>query len=230
MIFPRVGSVKIPFLQTLEVWASLLVLPLTALAQPQLESRLWYADNGQDTALVGGAEFGLEPAETWRLRLAYAQGAFNPGGDVEHLTSWRGLVTRSRGPIEVGAGYAAMLFDTELQPNWAWSYPAEEQERNADAHGPVLHARLDYPLGATPLVGQAAFTWLIHDFGDFDELGYDGSYVDLETGLAYRHPRLTVGVGYRLLIFNDLPPRQENQRRYSRNQMDGLFAQLTFRF
>lgn len=221
---------KKTILQGLELWAGLLVLPLAAPAGPALETSLWRADNGQDTALVSGAELSLDAPARLHLRLRYAQGTFNSGGDIEKLDLWRGLVTRTDGPLEWGAGYAGVGYHTELQPGWAWSYPDEERERNADAHGPVLHARLAQPLGAGPWELRAAGTWMVVDLGDFDELGGDGAHLELEAGLAYTRARLQAGLGYRWLLFRDLPPRLENDRTFSRNRTDGALLHLTFFF
>lgn len=208
----------------------LLALPLVAAAGPTLETRLWYADNGQDAALVGGVEGGFEPITGWRVTGRYDEGRFNPGGDVETASFARGLLLRSAGPYQIGAGYAWLGFATELQPDWTWSYPAEEQERNADAHGPVLHARGEARPAGGPWRFHAAGTWLVHDFGAFDDLGYDGAHVDLDAGLSYVTTRWQAGLGYRWLRFRDLPPRVSNERRYQRNQTDGAYVHLTFTF
>lgn len=216
--------------RTRELFGALLALPLAALAGPTLETRLWHADNGQDAALVGGLEAGLDLAPAWRMTGRYDEGRFNPGGDVETARFARGLLLRSAGTCQIGAGYAWLGYETELQPDWTWSYPAEEQERNADAHGPVLHARCATGPADIPWQFHAAGTWLVHDFGDFDELGYDGAHLDLETELAYVTPRWQAGLGYRWLRFRDLPPRVANESRFSRNQTDGAYLHLTFVF
>lgn len=221
---------KKTFLQGLELFAGLLAIPLAAYAGPALETRLWHADNGQDAALVSGAELSLDAPARLHLRASYAQGTFNSGGDIEKLDLARGLVTRTDGPLEWGVGYAWVGYDTELQPGWAWSYPDEERERNADAHGPVLHARIAQPLGNGAWGLRAAGTWMVVDLGDFDELGYDGAHLDLETGVTYTRTRLQAGLGYRWLLFRDLPPRLENERTFSRNRTDGALLHLTFFF
>lgn len=221
---------KMHVFHRLEFFSALLALPLTVAAGPALETQLWHADNGQDAALVSGLELGLDLPARLRLRARYEKGAFNPGGDVEQMDAWRGLITRAIGPWEFGAGYSAVGFATELQPDFVWSYPAEEQERNADAHGPVLHARVRQPLGQGPWNLRVAGTWLPWDFGDFDALGYDGAHLDLEADLIYARSRLEVGAGWRAVLFDDLPRRVENDTSYNRNRTQGPRLHLTMNF
>lgn len=221
---------KKPFFQSLELFAGLLVLAGSAFANTTLETRLWNADNGQDDALVGGAELKLALPAAWQLRAQVDQGRFNPGGDVEQLDLVRAVLTREVGPFEMGAGYTHLGFSTELQPDWSWSYPTEEQERNADAHGPVLHLRYNSAAATVPWIWHAAGSWLPYDLGDFDALGYDRAHLDLEAGVAYAWNRVTAGLGYRALLFHDLPRRVENEKSFNRNRTDGVFIRLTLAF
>ncbi len=208
----------------------MLLLPaLEGLAGPALDTELWLADNGQDDALVGGAELAW-PMPALTLRAGYAQGRFNPGGDVEQLETARLLAVRSLGVFELGAGYAWYGFETRLQPGWEWAYPEEEAERNADAHGPVLYAAWRLSLGAGGWAVRASATGLPFDFGEFDDLGRDGANVDLRAGLYRAGDRLEAGVGWRGLYFADLPPRDENGRSFNRNGTQGLLLHLALMF
>jgi hypothetical protein len=216
--------------QSLELLAGLLALPGLALGDPELETRAWRADNGQDAALVSSFEAGGAFTEAGHAYAGYGEGTFNPGGDVEKVQMGHVLITRAWDQLELGGGYRFLLFDTELQPDWVWSYPEEEQERNADAHGPALHARWSQPLGRSGWRLTTAATWMVYDLGGFEDLGYDGSHVEVEAGLAWAQPRWSAGTGYRWIRFADLPPRRENERAYDRNQLDGLYGTVTFRF
>lgn len=210
-------------------FAALLGAALSAGAA-DLETDLWLADNGQDDAMAIGVGLTCPLAERLDLQLAYAQGRFNPGGDVERLDLARGLLLRPCGPVGVGLGYAWIGFDTQLQPGWEWSYPDEAAERNADAHGPVVHVQWRRALGAGPWALGLAGTCMPHDFGGFDELGADGANLDLQGGLLYAGARVEAGLGWRGLYFADLPRRSENERTYGRNRTQGLQAHLTLRF
>jgi hypothetical protein len=80
--------------------------------------------------------------------------------------------------------------DTHLQPGWAWAYPAEEAERNADIHGPLVPTRAPGAGGAPrPLGWRIGAAWLVRDFGDFDDLGYDGAFLEVEAALTWERAR-----------------------------------------
>lgn len=213
--------------------AALLLLGAgTATAEPALElsTRAWYADNGQDEALVWGPELAGPLTEAWILRARYQLGTFNAGGDTEEVRELRLTAGARWGALEAGAGYARLAHDTELQPGWAWSYETEQAERNADIHGPLLYARAAGRFGATPLGWQVLGAWLVKDYGDLDDLGFDGSHVDLEAAATYERKVIRAGIGYRYIRFRDVPARVVNQARIDRDTLEGAFAFLSFLF
>ncbi len=217
---------------------TLLVALVTALALPlraelagfDFETRVWRADNGQDSGWVIGPEFSLRLPESLIVRARYEQGTFNAGGDVEKMEALQfdaGWLWRF---CEFGAGFEHLAIDTSLQPGWAWSYPTEEAERNADIYGPLVYVRAGQKFGSLPVGWRAAAAWMFKDFGGMNDLGYDGSHADIEAALTYDHNRLGIAAGYRLVQFSDLPPRDINGQKYGRDTLDGAFASLTFRF
>lgn len=212
--------------------AALLAVAGASAAGPahfELETQGWYADNGQDSALLWGPELTLGPRSDLALRARWWRGAFNPGGDLEDVDEWRFTAGWRRGTWEAGAGYAGIRHDTDLQPGWAWSYPAEEAERNADIHGPLAYARAGGRWGTSPLGWRIGGAWLVRDFGDFDDLGYDGAFLEVEAALTCERARWCAGAGYRYRAYRDLPARAVEDERLSRETVDGLFAFLSFR-
>lgn len=195
----------------------------------ELETGAWYADNRQDSALVWGPSAAWTEAG-WAARAHLREGLFNAGGDKEDIRDWR--VTAGWRPawFEVGAGVSGFDFSTELQAGWSWSYPAEEAERNADIWGPVLYAILQHGEPAARLGWRVGATWMPHDFGDFDALGYDGAHVDLEAAVHVGGPAVRAGAGYRYVRFADLPARAVNDERRDRDVLSGIEAFLSFRW
>lgn len=189
----------------------------------------WYADNGQDEALVWGPS-AAGTAAGWAARAHLKEGLFNAGGDTEDFRDWR--VTAGWRPawLEVGAGVSGFDIATELQAGWSWSYPEEEAERNADIWGPVVYAILQNPEPTARLGWRVGATWMPRDFGDFDALGYDGAHVDLEAEVHVGGPSVRAGVGYRYVRFADLPARAVNEERLDRDVLSGLEAFLSFRW
>lgn len=211
------------------------VLLAAALAAPAPADRLaldagtWWADNGQDEALVWGPEASwIEPA--WTVRARLREGVFNAGGDIEDLREWRVVGAWRRAGIEVGAGAAGFAFHTELQPGWSWSYETERAERNADIAGPVLFAGVANRDEAAAFGWRAGATWMPVDLGDFADLGYDGAHIDLEVAVHVGGPRVRVGAGYRYVRFADLPHRAVNEERLDREVLSGLAGFLSFRW
>lgn len=198
-------------------------------ARLELETQAWYADNGQDSALLWGPELTLGPRADLALRAHWWQGSFNPGGDLEDVEEWRVCAGWRRGAWEAGAGYAGIRYHTDLQPGWAWSYPTEEAERNADIHGPLAYARGAGRWGDSPLGWRIGGAWLVRDFGDFDDLGYDGAFLEVEAALTLERERWRAGAGYRYRAYRDLPARAVEDERLNRETVDGLFAFLSFR-
>ena len=232
-LFPIVGTFFRLFFQTLELFAAGFLFCRDARADgdiASLETLAWYADNGQDEALVWGPELAWRPREALALRARWWQGSFNPGGDIEDVAEWRMTAGWQSPAWEAGAGYAGINHRTELQPNWAWSYPEEEAERNADIHGPLLYGRAHGRAGATPFGWRLGAAWLAYDFGDFDGLGHDGSFVEVEAALTFARDRWGASAGYLYRTFRDLPDRAVQDERLDRNTQDGLFAALTFLF
>ncbi len=211
-------------------WIALLFLA-TAVRAAALDAALglWLADNRQDDALAGSLALAMPLSDRALVRCDATRGVFNPGGDVETMHLLRAAAIRRWGRWELGAGYAAALFSTELQPGWVWSYPEEEAERNADAHGPLLLLA-----GGGPLAGRVAWRIALGlvpvDLGDFDDMGRNGSFADASALLAWKGARCEVAAGYRITAFRDLPPRVENRALYDRDRIDGFVAQLTLAF
>jgi hypothetical protein len=110
-----------------------------------------------------------------------------------------------------------------------WSYPEEERERNADVHGPYLAYRLGWPT-THPLRAALTAGWLPYDFGDLNDLGFDGSFYEVAGGLQWLAARVRAEAGYRYRAYRDLPDRSINQEAYDRSTQDGWYAALLFRF
>jgi hypothetical protein len=219
--------------RSLPLIAAGLLCAAAAAADPariELETQGWYADNGLDAALLWGPELVVTARPELALRARWWQGSFNPGGDIEDVREWRVAAGWRKGIGELGAGYAGVASHTQLQPGWAWAYPEEEAERNADIHGPLVYARAGARWGGGPLGWRAGAAWLARDFGDFDDLGRDGSFVEVEAALTWERTRWQAGAGYRHRAFRDLPPRAVQDDYVSRDTLDGAFATLSFRW
>lgn len=191
----------------------------------------WVADNGQDEALVWGPEVAWKGESPLVLRARYAEGRFNTQGETELLQEFRASAGWSMGLFEAGAGFAQLAYDTELQPGWEPSYPTELDERTADIFGPVVFIRGEGSILIPHLEWTASLSWMPHDFGDFDDLGYDGSFLDAHAGFRLvMDERLTVGAGYRVISFRDLPDRILNDETFDRETLDGFVADIAFEF
>lgn len=221
----------LPFIGTLLTLAAGLGLSAHAeTAGFRLETRAWRADNGQDDTWVVGPEISARLPSQWAVRARFAQGSFNAGGDVEKMQELRLDAGWRWRFFEVGAGFESLLFDTRLQQGWEWSTKDEETERNADIYGPALCLRADGKFGSLPLGWHASASWMFADFGGMNDVGRDGTHVDLEASLSLDLARVNIAAGYRFVRFADLPARDINGEKFDRNTLDGAFAAVTFRF
>ena len=201
-------------------------------ARPEtsLRTLAWVADNGQDDAALWGPELAWQGKSPLVLRGRYLQGRFNTAGDTEEHQEIRATAGWKFPYLELGAGYSELAVDAELHPGWVPSYDSEWAERNADIKGPILQALGSGPVGPGPLGWTAGVTWLPEDLGDFDDLGYDGAFVDLSAGLQATWDQLRVGLGYRWISFKDLPARITNEEKDGRDTQEGVYIDLTMRF
>ena len=206
--------------------ALLLIPSIAAAADVELRLGGWSADNGQDDALVGGPELRVEGPCAWVASASALEGRFNSGGDVERLTDARLLAGRAWDHIDAGVGYAYLDIETDLQPGWEPSYPTELDERNADIHGPVVYVRSDVPLFHPKILLDGLLTWMPADFGDLDDLGYSGAFVDVRAGITLVVESVTLSTGYRGMFFRDVPDRIVNDETYDRDTMDGVYASV----
>lgn len=217
------------------VWLLLLALPLAASATPVPSDRAWSttawrADNGQNATWLWGVGLELPVHGTLRLDASYLQGRFNQGGDLEENEEVAAYVLIQRGAWHLGAGYVHLGFANELRRGFVWSYPEEATERNADIHGPALAAGGRWPLGTGGWDFRANLAWLPHDFGDLDDVGYNGRFVQADASLGWTSHRLRLAAGYRFRHFDDVPDRIINDDTFERDTIDGLTVSATLLF
>lgn len=193
---------------------------------------LWYADNGQNEALLWGPLLQFVPATNglpFEACASLIHGKFNQGGDREDVREWL-VMAGWVSPLGVlSAGWTYHGIKTDLQRGFVWSYPEEGTERNADLHGPYLAYELTWPPEG-PVSATLSAGLMPHDFGDLDDLGYDASFYDLAGGLQWVATRVRAEAGYRYRAYRDLPDRVINETAYERSTQEGLYFSLLFRF
>lgn len=198
----------------------------------ELSESLWYADNGQQHALLGGPR--LEVVVSDRLRLAgqYLFGEYQSEGDREEYVEYRLGLRLCEAPWYAEAGWASINHRTFLKRGWIWSddIPDEEAQRNADIYGPYAAGGVRWPLGETGFALEGRGAWMPRDFGDFDDLGYDGAFIEVEGAVSYAVGKLVFRGGYRYRRFEDMPDRVANENRYDREAFRGVTGSLTVWF
>jgi len=166
----------------------------------------------------------------WHGSAYYSQGRFNQGGDIEENEEVLLLAGPSSPNWQLGIGFSYLGFSTKLQRGFVWSYPEEEQERNDDVYGPVLFARHERRLFSNNTGFYAMAIVLPYDFGDLEELGFDGRYAELRGGFFWSGERLRTSAGYQYRRFDDMPDRIINESTFSRNVIQGVLVDLGFYF
>jgi hypothetical protein len=192
----------------------------------------WQADNGQNVCRMWGPAFRMRPlgnAYPLGLSASLLQGTFNQGGDRETQREFLTTADWAGRWGVLSAGYAHHSIKTALQRGFVWSYPDEEQERNADVHGPYLAYGLTWP-AARPLRAVLAAGWLPWDAGELGALGFDGAFYELGCGAQWAASRLRGEVGYRYRAYDDMPDRVINEASYDRSVQEGWYLSLLFRF
>ena len=193
---------------------------------------LWDADNGQNRTLLWGPVLRLQPPVFGRppaFRASYLQGTYNQGGDRERHREGRITAGWSSDWGVFAGGWNYLQIDTTLQRHFVWSYPEEEEERNADLHGPLLAYEGAWSL-FRELHAVVSGGWMPYDAGDLDELGYDGSFYEVAGGLEWTTPRTRLAAGYRYRRYRDVPDRVINDQSFDRSTQDGWYLDLVFRF
>jgi len=200
-------------------------------SRADLGAKIWYADNGQEHALLGGAVLSAKLLRSVEVEGEFLQGDFHNEGDVETHRYFEGECRRRFRYGYAGAGFSYRQVNTELKPGWVWDDDRpEREERNADIYGPYLAAGLQGPLFCRHLKWRLSTAWMFKDFGELDDLGYDGSHASVEAGLEVAFKKLFLSLGYRYERYRDLPPRLSNGVASDRNVMEGPFSTAGVRF
>ena len=207
--------------------------PSRAAANPSPPSRqwttpVWWADNGQNDGVLWGAEVDGAFSDRAGWSASYLYGSFNQGGDIERHGEWTALARWRFAGWRFGAGWSYHQIDTDLERGFSWSYPEEEQERNADIHGPLLTAGAEIPLSASGLIARVELGALPHDFGELNDLDRNGRYAEALVELAWQAARWRAAAGYRYRLYDDVPPRVINDEVFDRDDMHGVIVSLAF--
>lgn len=212
----------------------LIAAPPVATANPSPDrawsTTAWRADNGQNATWLWGVGLDAPVHGDLRFDASYLQGRFNQGGDLEENEEITAFALIQRGVWRWGAGFVHLGFANELRRGFVWSYPEEETERNADIYGPALTAGGRWALGKRGWDIRADLTLLPHDFGDLDDVGFDGRFVQADAGLGWTGHRFRVAAGYRFRYFDDVPDRIINDETFARDTIDGLTLSATLYF
>jgi len=205
--------------------------PATADTRPVIwNTAAWRADNGQNTAWLWGVGLNAPIGSDLRAEASYQQGQFNQGGDLEENDEVLAILEAGSSWWYAGLGFSYLGFRNELRRGFVWSYPEEEVERNADIYGPAIRFRAETPLGS-PSIGIAGYTVLMpYDFGDLDDVGYNGRYLELGGECFWQLDRVRLAGGYRFRHFNDVPRRIINDVTYPRDDIDGFTLSVSFEF
>jgi hypothetical protein len=193
-------------------------------------TRAWRADNGQNSAWLWGAEINGPVYGKLSGSASFLQGHFNQGGDIEDNEEYLALLGTDAGPFEFGVGFSYLAFKNELQRGFVWSYPQEEQERNNDIYGPVIYGRYSTPLGSKGVGLYLSGLLMPYDFGDFNDIDYNGRYLEAAAGFDWSIERVRMAAGYRYRYFDDLPGRIINDQTFSRDHIQGVTVEIGFLF
>lgn len=206
----------------------------TAPAKPpvvNLGEHLWFADNGQRRALLAGptAVWTLRPG--WNLTGRRLSGMYQSEGDREDTVEWNIGLQGRWSVVYAEFGWTELAYDTDLKSGWVWTEGIpEEDERNADIYGPYIAVGAKTDLARPGITIVLRGVWLAKDYGPFEDLDRDGSFIETELGLYTGRRRWRAGLGYRRREYADLPPRISNESAYDRNTQNGLFGELSIRF
>jgi hypothetical protein len=197
----------------------------------EIAEKLWYADNGQEHALMGGGLVSFRLPYSLKLAGLFLQGDFHNEGDVETHRYMESECQRVFKYGHVGAGFSYQQICTDLKPGWEWDTDRPERaERNADIYGPYLSAGLNGPVFTPHLKWLIAASWMFKDFGGLDGLGYDGSHYTLKGGLEASYKKLFFSLGYQYERYQDVPPRISNGVASNRDVVDGVYSTAGVRF
>ncbi len=208
-----------------------------AIAQDPAEKHLtlgfkvWHADNGQEeSSLLGWTLLCDISRNTW-ISGMYLAGEYEQPGDTEKNADAELLVGYSLPYVDVGLGFRYLVFDTDLHEGWDW-WPEEEigynegAQRNSDIYGPMIFAGSSHVFGESPFGVYGEFSWLFKDFGQNDDLGFDGSHFNLEVGSSFHWRRMILMLGYRYKQFSNLPPLDIRGEKFDHEVIDGFTGSI----
>jgi len=193
-------------------------------------TRAWRADNGQNSAWLWGAEIAGPVYGRLTGLASFSQGHFNQGGDIEDNEEYLLLTGIDDGPLEYGIGFSYLAFGNKLQRGFVWSYPEEEKERNTDIYGPVIYGRYHQDVFQNGIGFYISGLVMPYDFGDFNDLDYNGRYVEISAGLEWTIQQLRLAAGYRYRYFDNLPDRIINDETFQRDEIQGATVEVGFLF
>jgi len=222
----------IPLHRHIYILLIIFIFSLTGLGEGKSlwNTHIWPADNGQNTTWMWGVDVSGPLFTGWQGSLAYSQGRFNQGGDIEENEEFLLLAGPAGTTWQCGLGFSYLTYSTKLQRGFSWSYPEEEQERNDDVYGPVLYAKYEQHMFGENAGLYGMTVLLPYDFGNLEELGFDGRYMEFRGGIFWANERLRTSFGYQYRRFDDMPERIINESTFSRNEIQGVLMDLGFYF
>lgn len=193
--------------------------------------KVWQADNGPEEDFMTGWTFLCELSRNTWLSGMYLSGEYEQPGDTERNVDTELLVGYRLPYVNVGLGFRYLLFDTELHEGWAW-WPEEEigynegAQRNSDIYGPMICVGSSHVFGESPFGVYGEFAWLFKDFGQNDDLGFDGSHFNVEVGSSFHWRRMFVLLGYRYKKYSNLPPLDILGEKFDHDVVDGFTGSI----
>lgn len=189
--------------------------------------RVWYANNGQEAAWMGGGA-GYAAGHGLELSALYLEGKYNNAGDMEQHRKCELLAGVGNAWAAAGVGFGYEEISTTLKSGWTWSrdWPEEKSLRNADIYGPLLRGVLRHRFTRWPFNVRAAMSCMPLDGGPLGDHGYDGAHWDAEGALGFALAQLQLEAGYRMERYRDLPDRDLEGKRYDSDLVHGPFVTL----
>ena len=197
--------------------------------------KVWYADNGSKTEPLWGGMASFDVTPRIRVSGMYLQGEYDQEDCDEMNSDSEILAAYHLRYLDLGAGFRYLGFDVDLAEGWRW-YTEQElgydegAQRNADIYGPMVYAGSSYNFGKSPFGAYGEASWMFKDFGETDDMGFDGQHVNLEGGLTAQWKSLVAAVGYRYKRYADMPPKNVEGDTRKQNVVDGFTASLRVSF
>ena len=198
--------------------------------------KVWLTDNGLAEAPLWGGIASMDITPKIWLSGMYLTGEYHDDYDhTEEQGDAEVLVGYTFDYFDVGLGFRYLTFSVALPAGWRWwtedeiGYD-ESKQRNADIYGPMVYAGSSYIFGDSPFGLYGGLSWMFKDFGENDDLGFDGSHFNIEGGFSIQLQRLIATAGYRYKKYADLPPRDIDGQKFDRNTVDGFAASLRLIF